>query len=273
MGFLLLNYALEIEEGTNIAQKNQKGGIMRKLFLCSWIFVFCFWGIVGAETLHLTTEDYPPFNMRVSGQSTGGSSDPLSGISVEIVKEMFKRAGMDFSLEIYPWKRAYNMALNQADYGVFSTTRTEEREKLFQWVGPLVENDWVLFAKKGGGIKVGSLDEARKYKVGGYSGDAVSLFLENDHGFKLDLVTSDFLNAKKLDVGRIDLWATGKLIAPYLAKQEKTTGVEELFTFKKTQMYLALNKAIPESTIIKLNKMLEEMRKDGAIESIYAKYR
>ncbi len=40
----------------------------------------------SAESLHLMTENYPPFNMRVSGENTGGLDDPVTGISTETAK-------------------------------------------------------------------------------------------------------------------------------------------------------------------------------------------
>lgn len=238
------------------------------------LIVSLFCGVAYAETLHLVTEDYPPFNMPAVGKSGDkvDTTGTLTGISVDIVKELFKRAGIDYTLEIYPWQRAYDMGLNQPGYGVFSTTRTKEREALFKWVGPLVENDWVFFVKKNSGIKIQSLDDARKYRIGGYQGDAVALYLEKEN-FKLDLVTYDHMNAKKLDMNRIDIWATGKLLGPYFAKQERTSGVKGVYTFKKTVMSLAFNKSVPDAVIAKLNKILKGMNTDGTVQEIYKRYR
>lgn len=39
--------------------------------------------------------------------------------------------------------------------------RTAEREHLFMWVGPIGSYENWLYAKKGSGIQVSSLDEAR----------------------------------------------------------------------------------------------------------------
>jgi len=77
---------------------------------------------------------------------------------------------------------------------------------------------------------------------------------------------------KKLAAGRIDLWATGEYLAPYLANQEKTTNPKPVFVFKETQMSLAFNKETPDDLINKLNEILAAMKADGTIEKINAKY-
>lgn len=235
------------------------------------LFLFCR-SLVCAETLHLVTEDYPPFNMRLSGENAGSSDDPLTGISTDIVRELFRRAGIGYTIRIYPWKRAYDMALRKPGYGVFSTTRTPEREPLFKWVGPLVPNDWILMAKKSRNIKINSLKDAHKYDIGGYKGDATSIFLKKK-GFSLQYVRRDYLNARKLNLDRIDLWATGSLKGPYLAKKEGISGLEQVFLFKQTVLSIAFNLSVSDDKISKLNQGLRNMEADGTRDRIFRRYR
>ena len=91
--------------------------------------------VVRAETdsaykVALLTENFPPYNMAVNGKNFARDEN-ISGIAVELVREMFKRAGVDYSLTLrFPWARIYKMALEQPGYGVFCTARLPEREKL-----------------------------------------------------------------------------------------------------------------------------------------------
>lgn len=245
---------------------------MRKIQLLLVIFFVIFQStFVYSQTLHLVTENYPPFNMSKDGSPTVNNEEGITGISTDIVKTLFDRAGIDYTMVLYPWKRAYDMALKKKDYGVFSTTLTPERKDLFKWVGPIVMNDWVFLAKKSQKIKINNIEEAKKYHVGGYSGDATAIFLEN-HGFKLQLAKLDSLNAKKLDKGRIDLWATGRLLGAHFAKEEGVGGFEEVFAFKKVMMSLALNKDTSDVIVDKLNKTLQAMVDDGTVEAIHQRY-
>ncbi|MCR7411516.1 ABC transporter substrate-binding protein, partial [Pseudomonas aeruginosa] len=135
--------------------------------------------------------------------------DNIDGIAVDIVREMFKRAGIKYSLTLrFPWDRIYKLALEKPGYGVFVTARLAEREDKFKWVGPIGPDDWVLLAKGDSPITLGSLDEAKKYRIGAYKGDAIAEFL-GKNGFEADLALRDQENAQKLVKGQIDLWASG----------------------------------------------------------------
>ena len=237
---------------------------LSKSLLCAALSCIAM-GSAIAQPLNVLTEDYPPFNM----QGEGGE---IVGLSTEIVKELFKRAGVEYTLTLMPWKRAYEDTLNNPNTALFSTTRTPEREGLFKWVGPLVNNNWVFFGNPASNIKINSLEEAKAYSVGGYNGDAAAEYLMAQGFPKLQLATNDAANAKKLDSGRIDLWATGEYLAPYLAASEKVASPKPLFTFKETQMSLAFNKAESDALIQKLNNTLAEMEKDGSVAKIKAKY-
>lgn len=217
-----------------------------------------------AQNLTITTEEYPPFNYSTDGGKT------IVGSASETVNELFKRAGIGHKITLYPWVRAIEMAKSEKDTCVYSTTRTEEREKGFAWVGPLVQNDWVLFAKADSTIKLSTLEDAKKYKVGGYRGDATTLFLQAQK-FTVDEAANDDQTVQKLEAGRIDLWAAGSQAGPFTAAKMKIK-VKPLLTFKKTEMYLACNPGVAAETISKLNTTLQAMVKDGTTEKINKKY-
>ena len=94
---------------------------------------------VFSQTINLTTEHYPPYNIDLS---LDGSGVGVGGASTEIVLEMMRRSGYSYSMNLMSWKRAYTSAQEKNYTGVFSTTRTEKREKLFQWVGPIADNNY-----------------------------------------------------------------------------------------------------------------------------------
>lgn len=241
-------------------------------FLFSRLLLCCLCGMgallasqANAQTIHLQTENYPPFNMM-------GPSESIIGISTEIVEVLFKRAGIDYTMELLPWQRAFSLALNESNNAVFSTTRTAEREEKFKWVGPLVENNWVFLAKESRNISVKDLEDGKKYRVGGYQGDAVALYL-TDQGYDMDLTPKDDLNARKINRDRIDLWATGHLLGPYYAKQQGVGGLVPVMTFRETIMSIAFNINTDDAIIDKLNTELEAMKNEGVVAKIEAQYR
>ena len=194
----------------------------------------------------------------------------IIGISTDIVREVMMRAGISYSIEFLPWKRAYGLALRNPGTCVFSTTETAARKPKFKWVGPLVRHDWVFFGLLDSGIVITSIDDARKYVVGGYDGDATAVYLAQQ-GFKLDLATHDRYNARKLAAGRFQLWATGQHLGPYLANQAGVA-IKPLFTFRETVMSLACNRSVDDEMIETLNAILADLRREGMVDQLVAKY-
>ncbi|MCR6950805.1 ABC transporter substrate-binding protein, partial [Pseudomonas aeruginosa] len=216
-------------------------------------------------------ENFPPYNMAINGKNFA-QEDNIDGIAVDIVREMFKRAGIKYSLTLrFPWDRIYKLALEKPGYGVFVTARLAEREDKFKWVGPIGPDDWVLLAKGDSPITLGSLDEAKKYRIGAYKGDAIAEFL-GKNGFEADLALRDQENAQKLVKGQIDLWASGDPAGRYLAKQEGVSGLQTVLRFNSDQLYLALNRETPDEVVQKLQAALDGMRKEGFVEDILNSY-
>ena len=221
--------------------------------------------------LVLLTENFPPYNMAKNGKNFA-QDENINGIAVDIVREMFKRADITYSLTLrFPWERIYKLALEKPGYGVFVMARLPDREKLFKWVGPLGPDDWIMLAKADSKITLETLDDARKYKIGAYKGDAIAETLAKQ-GLNPIVVLRDQDNAKKLVSGQIDLWATGDPAGRYLARQEGVTGLKTLLRFSSAELYLALNKDVPDEAVAKLQAALDQMRKDGVVEEIMARY-
>ena len=219
----------------------------------------------------LLTENFPPYNMASNGKNFA-REDNLDGIAVDILREMFKRAGVDYSMTLrFPWERIYKLALEKPGYGVFVTARLPEREALFKWVGPIGPDDWVLLGRDDSTITLDSLEEAKRYKVGAYKGDAIADHLQQQ-GLQPVTALRDQLNAKKLMAGQIDLWATGDPAGRYLAKQAGVSGLKTILRFDSAELYLALNKAVPDEVVQKLQAELEQMRGEGVVDDILGRY-
>jgi len=224
-----------------------------------------------ATDLVLLTENFPPYNMARNGKNFA-QDENINGIAVDIVREMFRRANITYSLTLrFPWERIYKIALEKPGYGVFVMARLPDREKLFKWVGPIGPDDWIMLAKADSKISLDSLDDARKYKIGAYKGDAIAETLAKQ-GLKPIVVLRDQDNAKKLTSGQIDLWATGDPAGRYLARQDGVIGLKTVLRFNSAELYLALNKEVPDETVAKLQAALDQLRKEGVVDEIMARY-
>ena len=219
---------------------------------------------VCAEHLYITTEHSPPSSMLQNGEVVGSAT--------EKVRELLARAGIDYTIDLLPWKRAYALAQQRADTCVYSTTRTPERESLFKWVGPTDEGEWVLFGRAGRDYKLSALADARPLLIGTYSGDARDEYLRT-RGFRVEPVQDDVSNPRKLLIGRVDLWAVAvRKGNAALVQSDWSNEIVPVLTFNRVKVYLACNLKLPDATIARMNLALASMQKDGSTRRIEQKY-
>ncbi|MGY2185988.1 Bacterial extracellular solute-binding protein, family 3 [compost metagenome] len=219
----------------------------------------------------LLTENFPPYNMAKNGKNFA-QGENIDGIATDIVREIFKRADITYSLTLrFPWERVYKLALENPGYGAFVMARLPDRERLFKWVGPIGPDDWIMLAKADSKITLETLNDARKYKIGAYKGDAIAETLAKQ-GLNPIVVLRDQDNAKKLVSGQIDLWATGDPAGRYLARQDGVTGLKTVLRFNSAELYLALNRDVPDETVAKLQAALDQLRKEGGVDAIMGRY-
>jgi polar amino acid transport system substrate-binding protein len=221
----------------------------------------------GAQTppvLYLTTETSAPYSMR--------DGERIVGIATDTVRAIMARAGIAYTLDLLPWKRAYTAALERPDACVFSTTRTPEREARFKWVGPIGEAEWVLMARADRRFTLRTLDDARGYRIGTYNGDVRNDYLR-ERGFDVDPAQDDLANPRKLLMNRIDLWAAslqrGSLSLERLGYAGKVVPV---LTFNRIRVYLACNRAVPDALMARMGGALASMERDGSRRAIMHKY-
>ncbi|WP_027706740.1 substrate-binding periplasmic protein [Zooshikella ganghwensis] len=243
--------------------------MLRKVMIA---LTMLFWLNAEAQTFHLVTEPFPPLNMTVL-YSSFGRNEKVTGFATDIVRETFKRAGLRLELTLYAsWDRALNMALNEPGKGIYSAFRTAERENKFKWVGPLFEEEWIILARKSRNITINQLADLNKYAVGSFEADAITDYLLEK---KINVIKAknDVVNAMKLKIDKIDLWATSSLSGPFIAQRQKMDDIERIFTFSKSGLWLAMNKSTSDETIELLNSALSTLRNEGRIEAIIDKYR
>ncbi|WP_323139971.1 substrate-binding periplasmic protein [Massilia phyllosphaerae] len=214
--------------------------------------------------LYLATEPLP---------YAPSEGEQAAGIATDMVRDIMRRAGIDYTIHPLPWKRAYTAALERPEACVYATTRTPERERQFKWAGPIATADWVLMARADRKFALRSLEDARPYRIGTYHGDARDQFLRA-RGFDVDPASNDQTNPRKLLMGRIDLWAAslGPNSRQTLARLGYTDKLVPVLVFNRIHAYLACNCAVPDRLVARMNAALDAMERDGTAGRIRRKY-
>lgn len=223
-----------------------------------------------AWSLQFVTEDSPPFSMLEKGE--------VSGISTLIVREALKRSEIEGHFTVLPWARAQLLARKQTDTCMYSAARTPEREPLYLWIGPLAEDQIALFARRDNPLQLGSLADARRYRVGSYVGDAYGNYVERQ-GVSLDRSPADANNLPKLMAGHIELWVAGSIVGAYRARQAGLSDqvrqalVVSTGNLKTTQIWLACNPGMDPLVFNKLKEAVKSVLDDGSAATFTARYR
>lgn len=217
--------------------------------------------------LTILTENLPPLNYLRDGQ--------LVGPSVEIVQEIQRRIGSDDQIQIFPWARAYRIALEKENVVLFGTTQTEARKDLFKWVGVLSTKKDILLARKDAHITISNLEEAKKVsRIGTLREDTKERFLQSQGFTNLEPVSDERKNAKKLSLGRIDLWAykkPGYKIVCELAGVDHED-FEEVYHLREIDVSIAFSKKTADEIVAIWRKAYDEMISDGTIARIREKW-
>jgi polar amino acid transport system substrate-binding protein len=133
----------------------------------------------------------------------------------------------------------------------------------------------ILVAKKTSGIIVNEIGEAKKVRRIGTLRDDTRERLLLSYGFaNLESVSDEQKNARKLSLGRIDLWAYK---IPGLKTVCDLAGVdfnefEEVYSLREIEVMIAFSKTTSDSIVQMWRKAFNRMEVDGTLMKIRRKW-
>jgi len=225
------------------------------------------WSAACHADLHLVGENMPPYNYvdPHSGQVIGLSIDLLSAAAAHAQVKIDK-------IQQMPMIRAIEQALSEPDTCVMSLIRTPEREPHFRWVGPYVADHWVFYARDDFTGHLKTLDDAKRYRIGSDIHGHKTAYLSGLGFTELDLAQEDAMNARKLAVGRFDLWLVGLYQGMAFADMAGVTHIHPVFEVARVDYYLACNPNFSESKVDALQSALKTMVKNKETARLEAPY-
>lgn len=151
--------------------------------------------------IKVVTEDSYPIQYIEQGVILGPATD--------LVKAVLEEAKLEYSIEMLPWARAYQIALTQPNTLIYSLARTDQREKQFQWIGSVLRLNFYLVGMESLTLPSPvTLESLKKLKIGVIRDSATEQYLISQ-GFKnLYSVSKPSQSINMLKLGRIDLFPT-----------------------------------------------------------------
>jgi len=195
----------------------------------------------------------------------------VAGPASEIVEASLQNAGLtDHRIGIYPWARAYDMALQEPNVLIYLIARTPARETQFKWAGEFMRLEYHLYKlRERQDIAVRKLEDARRYSIGVMRDDLRQQYLK-DQGFERLITSSQNVdNFRKLLSGQVELVPLPESDAqafcteagiPF-AKLEKVLTLDAL----TTGIYMAYSKATPDETVARTKAAFDKLKADGTV--------
>ncbi len=219
-------------------------------------------------TLQFYTEDYPPLTfMNAFGE--------ISGFGADIVFEIMERENIFEKINLTTWDNAYNMALHNPNFCLFTMDRTPIREHLFQWVGPIGTNDTYFYLKQGSEITITSIEDAQNLDAIA----TVSSWFSDQYLRDLDftnLVAFDEPGAAvdALISGNVDAFVCSSITISdiLLANGYAFADVYPEFVLMSSDFYISFSKSTPEETVNQWQHTLEAMQEDGTYDAIHERW-
>jgi polar amino acid transport system substrate-binding protein len=243
---------------------------MKKLLL-SFILLFSF--IADSQPLRIVTEKLPPLQF-------SQSDNTMTGAMVDVVNLLLKKTDIAANIEMLPWARSYQIALERENTLIFSMLRGENREDKFIWVGKIFAiNSYLVALKTHEPFQIKAIKDAKKYSVGTIRKDLAESYLRK-HGFTED--KNLYLNSnysvlwQMLFSKRTDLAFTNNILWKYEIEDSGLNPEQIDIIYKipdiASDLYLAASKGTDEKLIKKLRIALEEIKSNGQYQQILQKW-
>ncbi len=237
----------------------------KHVFLCMLLVGACFAATAHAQTVRAVTETTP---------YTFQKGDRVGGPATEVVEKTLQAAGLtDYQIKLYPWARAYDMALKEPGVLIYLIARTAAREQQFKWAGEIMKIQYHLYRLRDrSDVSVKTLADAKNYTIGVMRDDVRQQYLQS-RGFQRLAVSAQWIdNFNKLVKRQVDLVPLTEDDASSLCAEAHfdCAGLERVLTLDEasTGLYMAYSAATADNTVQRTRAAFDKLKADGTVRRI-----
>ena len=233
-----------------------------------FIFLFsnstvCFSKI--SQNIILATDELPPYSFYDNGR--------LTGIAVNIVRELMQMDGYSGKISMLPWKRALNY-LESHPVLFFPFAMPSFLKTDCKLIGPIMIDSFVFAVHSSDKRFFQNIEDFKSIQIGVNGGTPTSIRLQHLGFQNVQNVNSEKLNAKKLVLGRrIDAWYCPYLILLYTMRRENISEKLIRIEYKDidVEMFIGASSKVPVETIERWQRNFDEMKENGSYQSVIYK--
>jgi polar amino acid transport system substrate-binding protein len=195
----------------------------------------------------------------------------VAGPATEIVELALRRAGLtDYRISLYPWARAYDMALQEPDTLIYLIARTPARETQFKWAGEFMRIEYHLYKLRDrSDVVVRNLDEARRYAVAVMRDDVRQQYLQS-HGFDKLVVSARNSDSLRMLLDRkVHLLPLPENDVTRFCKEAQVdpAALEKVLTLDEmtTGIYMAYSRGTSDEVVNRTRTAFDKLKADGTV--------
>jgi polar amino acid transport system substrate-binding protein len=219
----------------------------------------------ASQPVAICVGDFPPYN---------SPSLPHGGPVIQIASEAFRRAGFELKVEFMPWARILKDG-SEGRCGILGIWRNAERELIFDFSLPVVQQELGFFARRGSRHEYQNAQQLAGLSIGVERGSYLPPLLSDNKGLQFDPAGSLQKNLQKLARGRIDLAFGAKHAG--LAGLEREPALKASVEWlspglERKDTHLAFTKTQSQAgeLLAAFDKGLLSMKADGSLRKILA---
>ena len=200
----------------------------------------------------------------------------VAGPATEIVEATLQRAGLDdYRIGMYPWARAYDLALKEPNVLIYLIARTPTREAQFKWVGEFMRIEYFFYKLRARtDVAVNQPDDARAHVIGVTRDDVRHQHLQAKGYTKLVVSGQNSDNFSKLLNGQVQLLVLPENDAVVLCQDAHFScdGLQRLAPLDSlsTPLYMAFSVATPDATVDRARRAFETVKAEGGLRKMAA---
>lgn len=220
-----------------------------------FILAFSFFSITSIQALtkiKIATLEWPPYTC---------ARCPDGGVASKVLKEYLNKHGYEVELSFYPWARAVKLTENNQVDALWPCWPNDVAGTKLKVGTPFFKSTLGFVTRKSRHLELNQIEDIVKSRTGavsgyGYDNDILNILKSVPR--KVQYVTDDKSNLKKLLGNRIDIALIDLVNFEYSAKFLSPKEKDELIVQKNLQRSLDLALGFTDKNFVKYNEILKK---------------